>query len=60
VQPFDRLSTKAEFARSIAESGRIMGQMRGEVRLNGLAIDKSRQAIYESREVLNLSADAQS
>ena len=56
----DTLSTKAEFARNIAESGRIMGHKRVKVRLNGLAIDKSRQAIYESRKVLNLSADAQS
>lgn len=56
----DTLSTKADFARNIAESHRILALMRAEARLNCLAIDESRKVIYEARGILDRSGDANS
>lgn len=47
------LSTKAEFARNLAELRGIMALMRAETRLNCVAIDQSRKVICESRDMLN-------
>ena len=53
----DRLSTKAEFAHGVTESRRIMAQMRAEVRANCYAIDESRKAIDDTRDILDRPGD---
>jgi hypothetical protein len=50
----DASATKAEFARNIIESHRVMALMRTEARLNCHAIDESRKAIDESHDILDL------
>ena len=50
----DMLSTKADFARNLAELHDIMAHMRAETRWNSYVIDQSHRAICESRDILNL------
>lgn len=52
----DTAATKADFARTVTESHRIMAKMRAEARLNCRAIDQSRRTIGESWYILGLSA----